>query len=251
MSLGRRKIRVDDASSWVFNKMADVYDARPAYPAALVDAIAALAGDGRRVGDVGAGIGHLALPLAARGFDVVAIEPAHRMLDRLRLGARAQGLTIRTVHAAAEALPLESDCLDLAVVVDALHFLDRQLAAHELDRVLGPRGSLAIVTSEFGDTPFMRGVVEIMEQEAPRRPRAVAQAFSQISAITRIALGTGRSFHDEIPVDSATLDRILCSISFIGPAMKPERFATFRRRVAALPHAPVWARTFTLRSGTR
>ena len=83
MSLGRRKVGLDDPTRWVFNRMADVYDARPAYPLGLIDALAELA-TGRLVGDLGAGIGHVALPLAQRGFDVIAIEPAQTMLDRLR-----------------------------------------------------------------------------------------------------------------------------------------------------------------------
>ncbi len=252
MSLGRRKIRVDDPASWVFNRMVDAYQARPAYPAALIDDIAELAGtEGGSIGDLGAGIGHLALPLAARGFDVVAIEPAAAMLERLRVAALDRALTLRSVHAAAEALPLETGCLNLVAVVDALHFLDRQLAAHEIRRVLAPHGTLALVTCEFADTPFMRAVVEIMEAAAPRRPREVDQSVAQVSAITKIRLDQQRRFHDETMVDRATLDRILCSISFIGPAMKPERFAAFRERVHALPIAPVWARTFTLRSGKR
>ena len=85
--------------------MADVYDARPAYPAALIDALVDVAAPvGRRVVDVGAGIGHLALPLAARGVEVVAIEPALAMLDRLRAAACDRGLTLSAVHAAAETL---------------------------------------------------------------------------------------------------------------------------------------------------
>ncbi|HVU51011.1 MAG TPA: methyltransferase type 11, partial [Polyangia bacterium] len=74
MSLGRRKVRLEDASRWVFNRMAEVYDARPPYPTALVDALSALAPAGAPVADLGAGTGHLALPLAARGLDVTAIE---------------------------------------------------------------------------------------------------------------------------------------------------------------------------------
>jgi SAM-dependent methyltransferase len=230
--------------------MADVYDARPAYPALLIDALAELA-PGQRVGDLGAGIGHVALPLAGRGFDVVAIEPAQAMLERLRVEARKRRLKVRTIHAAAEALPLDNASLDLAVVADALHFLDAELFAQEIARVLAPRGALAIVTCELGKTPFMQSLVEIIEGAVPRRPRNLDQNLVQVSAITGVGFAHTRVFHDETPVDNATLERILRSISFIGPAMNPTRFAAFRARVQALRGQPTWARTFTLRAGRR
>jgi SAM-dependent methyltransferase len=232
--------------------MAEVYGARPAYPSALVEALARLAGHvGNRIGDLGAGIGHLALPLAERGFDVVAIEPAHAMLDRLRAAAIDRGLTLRALHAAAEALPIETASLELVVVADALHFLDAQLSAGEIARVLAPRGALAVVTCEFGNTPFMRGIVRLMEDAAPRRPRDLARSMVHVSALTDVSLTSEQLFHDETPVSQVTLERILRSISFIGPAMNPGRFAAFCERVRALPGPPVWARTLILRSGRR
>ena len=252
MSLGRRKVSLDQPSRWVFNRMAEFYAARPPYPAALVDGLADLAGPvGSRVGDLGAGIGHLALPLAARGFDVVAIEAALAMLDRLRAAAAARGLALRALHAAAEELPLGPACLDLVIVADALHFLDTELTARQIARVLAPGGALALVTCELADTPFMRGVVRLMEEAAPRRPRALAQSIVHLSALTGVSLTDERRFHDETPMDHATLECILRSISFIGPAMHEARFAALRRRVQALPDPPVWARTFVLRSGRR
>jgi ubiquinone/menaquinone biosynthesis C-methylase UbiE len=252
MSLGRRKVSLDQPSRWVFNRMAEFYAARPPYPAALVHALAELAGPvGSRVGDLGAGVGHLALPLAARGFDVVAIEAAQAMLDQLRAAAAERGIALRALHAAAEQLPLEPACLDLVVVADALHFLDTELTAHQIARVLAPRGALALVTCQFADTPFMRGVVRVMEEAAPRRPRALTQSIVHLSALSGVPLTNERRFHDETPIDHATLERILRSISFIGPAMNPARFAAFRARVHALSDAPVWARTFVLRSGRR
>jgi ubiquinone/menaquinone biosynthesis C-methylase UbiE len=252
MGLGRRKIRVEDASAWIFNRMADFYEARPAYPEGLIDAVAGLAvGRGARIGDLGAGIGHLALPLADRHFDVVAIEPAQAMLDRLRLGARERGLTLSTLHAAAEALPLPDASLDMVVIADALHFFDRELAAREIARVLAPGGALAIVTCEFADTPFMCAVKKAMEDAAPRRPRPAAPSILQLTAGAKVRLNGERRFDDRVTVDHATLDRILRSISFIGPAMNPTRYAAFQDRVHGLTDKPVWARTFTLRSGTR
>lgn len=252
MSLGRRKVGIDDAPRWVFNRMADVYDARPAYPAALLDALVELARPvGPRLADLGAGTGHLALPLAERGLDVVAVEPALEMLERLRATARARGLNLDALHAAAEALPLPPKSVATVVVSDALHFMDAELTAREIARVLVPGGALALVRCDFADTPFMRDVLRVIEEAVPRRPRALTQSIVHLSALAGVTFGDERRFHDETPVDHSTLERILRSISFIGPAMNPERFAAFRARVFALSARPVWARTFRLRTGHR
>ena len=153
MSLGRRKVGLEEQSRWVFNRMAVFYPSRPAYPAALFDALAELAGPvGSRIGNLRAGVGHLALPLAQRGYEVVAIEPAQEMLDQLRAAATEKGLSLRALHAAAEALPLEPASLDLVIISDALHFLDSELPARQIARVLAPRGALALVTCGFGQS---------------------------------------------------------------------------------------------------
>lgn len=250
MALGRRKVRLEDQAAWVFNRMADVYPARPAYPAELIDALVDLA-PGRRVLDLGAGIGHLSLPLAERGFDVIAVEPAQAMLEVLATRAQERELRIRAVHATAESLPLDDKSFDLVIVADALHFLDVELAGREVARVLASGGGLGLISCGLGDTPFMRGVVQLMEQAAPRRPRAMAGAVRQFLKMAGVEELPERTFGDETPVDSDTLERILRSISFIGPAMTPERFAEFSRRVRALPGPPLWARTFALRTGRR
>ena len=78
---------------------ADVYDEW--YSAtfdtpATVEAIARLA-DGGAVLELGAGTGRLALPLAARGLDVVALDSSAEMLERLR--AADPEATVTTVLA--------------------------------------------------------------------------------------------------------------------------------------------------------
>jgi ubiquinone/menaquinone biosynthesis C-methylase UbiE len=250
----RRKVSIDDDSRWVFNRMAGDYDARPAYPAALVDAVAELARPvGRRLGDVGAGIGHLAIPLAQRGFAVTAVEPARAMLKRLEASAAQQAVELCGLHGAAEALPLPAQSLDIVLIADALHFIDPELAAREIARVLVPRGLLVLVTCEPGATPFMREVVRVMRQSAQRQPRSLISRTAQLAGGAKISLCEGRTFTDETPVTQEKLERILSSISFIGPAMNPERTAAFRARVQALTlhHPSVWARHLTLRWGRR
>lgn len=241
-----------DDAAWVFNRMADVYDARPAYPDALLAAITALAtAAGSRVCDLGAGIGHFALPLAARGCAVTAVEPARLMLERLEVAARAQGLSVHALHAAAEAVPVIDSSYDVVLIADALHFLDAEHTGIEVARILAPGGTLAIVTSELGGNPFMDRLIELMEQSAPRRPRDTVQSTAQLCGLAHVTLDRQEQFSESVAVDHDTLERILMSISFIGPAMNAQRFAKFRDAVRAIDDAPVWARTFTLRSGAR
>lgn len=251
MSLGRRKVRLEDRAAWVFNRMADVYDARPAYPTELVDLLAQLAAPTGAIVELGAGIGHLALPLAERGYTVHAVEPAEAMLERLREAAAARGLHVDALHATAETLPLPSCSCRLAVVADALHFLDAERAGAEIGRVLDRWGSLAVVFARFADTPFMRALDAIMAQTAPRRPRDVRGPLEQLARVAGVPLTTEQHLIDHIPLDHARLERILRSISFIGPAMNEERFRSFRERVFALSDQPVWSRELVVHSGTR
>lgn len=250
MGLKRRHVSHDDPSAWIFNRMAPVYDARPPYPEELVAALADWARGGPIV-DVGAGIGHLALPLAARGHRVVAVEPAEEMLRRLEGSAREQGVELTTAHGAAEALPLPERSAALVIVADALHFLDRERTAAEIARVLEPRGVLAVVTVELGDTPFMNAVRAAMTSASPRRPRAVGDAVEQLARLCGIRLDAPRHFTDETPLDRSGLERLLRSISFLGPAMNPARWAAFVADVERHDGPRIWSRRVTLHAGSR
>ena len=173
------------------------------------------------------------------------------MLDRLSERARDRGLSLCALHATAEALPLPKASLDLVVVCEALHFLDAELAAAEIGRVLARGGALAVVTSELSPTPFMDSVWRAIAAAVPRRPRDVTAALEHLSSGARVRLDSERRFQDETPIDPPTLERIVRSFSFVGPAMNPARFAAFRERLLAIPGPAVWARTFVLRHGRR
>lgn len=252
MGRNRRNVGLNDEAAWVFNRMADSYDARPPYPAALVDAIVELAMRvGPRLLEIGAGVGHLALPLAQRGLDVVAIEPARRMLERLQSEASRLNLPLRSLHAAAEALPFYGPVFDCATIADAMHFLDAELVATQLRRVLVPGGALVIVTCSDTPTPFMHGVRQLVAQSADRRRRNVALTIRQLASLADVRLAQVGIFQDATPVDATSLERILKSVSFIGPAMDAARFGALRERLQTIAHQPIWARTFTLYSGRR
>lgn len=250
--MGRRKVALEDDAAWVFNRMADVYDARPPYPATLVDEIVARTSRPRaRAVDFAAGTGHLALPLAARGLEVLAIEPARAMLAQLLRTSAARRLPLSTLHATAESAVLEARSCDLVTIADAVHFLDAELTGKQIARVLRPGGAVALVTCAFARTAFMDALTRVMEESAPRRPRPIAHNLTQLLAVADVRLAEIRTFEDHTPVDHSTLELILRSISYIGPAMNRERFENFRRRVFALSHTPVWSRSLSLLTGFR
>lgn len=249
---GRRNVRLEDTESWVFNRMAPAYSARPAYPEGLIEALVELAGgSGGSVVDVGAGIGHLSLPLCQRGLRMTAIEPASAMLAELEARASAHALQIDARLACAEELPLPDGSTDLVVIADALHFLDAALTGQQAGRVLKAKGALAIIQVELAETPFMKQLITIMEESAPRRPRAVSNASTQVFALAGVPNRTEQTFRDDVRVTHAQLEQILRSISFIGPAMNAQRFQAFRERALGLEAEPAWSRVITLRAGRR
>jgi ubiquinone/menaquinone biosynthesis C-methylase UbiE len=237
VALGRRKVSLSDPSRWVFNRMAALYDARPPYPDALV---AALLPYGARVLELGAGIGHLAVPLAQRGCQVTAVEPAQEMLATL--AQRSQGLSIRALHARAESLPLDGP-FDLALIADALHFLDAEQTGLELARVRV--STLAIVRVEPADSPYMNALIALIAESAPRRLRATHGNAAQIAALAGRKLHDTQSFRDAHALAPDELVRLLGTISFVGPAMSQERRTRFLERVKELGPA-LYARSFTL-----
>ena len=110
--------------------------------------VAAYAGKGTRILDVGAGTGRFAALFAERlGAKVAGIEPAQGMLT----AARADRSGARYVRARAEQLPLRDGSCDLAWMSQVLHHLpDRPACARELRRVLRPGGHL-LIRGAFGD----------------------------------------------------------------------------------------------------
>jgi len=260
MGISRRRVRLEQSERWIYNRMAEAYAFRPAYPPALIAALSVLAEDAGdtvdaarqahpHILDIGAGIGHLALPLAALGHRVTAVEPAIAMLDALR--AREPLSQVQARHASAEALPLEGASVDLALIADAIHFLDAHRAGRELARVLRPRGALAVVHVELGSAPFTRALEQLMQASAPRRPRRVDAAMTQLAALAGIQLELRQTLESTLPMKLTEIEQILRSISFIGPAMSPERFAAFRTRLHQIEHPPVWSTTLRLWAGRR
>lgn len=132
-----------------FSGVADAYaGARPEYPDALFDLIAAHVPHTARVWEPGCGSGQATRGLAARFARVHATDPSAAQIARhwaRRPADRAMG-RVATVTLAVEpgertALPDAS--VRLVAVAQALHWFDRVAFFAECERVLAPGGVLA------------------------------------------------------------------------------------------------------------
>jgi SAM-dependent methyltransferase len=126
-----------------FGSAAGLYErGRPPYPPEALDWL--LPAGARRVLDLGAGTGKLTRQLAARGLDVVAVEPAEGMraeLARVRPG-------IPVLAGSAEQIPLDDGAVDAVLAAQAWHWVDPARAVPEAARVLAAGGTLGLVWNE-------------------------------------------------------------------------------------------------------
>lgn len=131
-------------TEWDYTTLADAYLKRPDYADAAIDAMLSIAGAEKKdkFCDVGAGVAHLTLMLAARGLDVVAVEPNDAM--------RANGIkrteklgNVRWHEGTGEATGQTEQTFDMVTFGSSFNVCDRQQALKETARILKPRGWFA------------------------------------------------------------------------------------------------------------
>jgi ubiquinone/menaquinone biosynthesis C-methylase UbiE len=131
---------------------------------------------GARVLDVGCGSGGLAIPAARMGAEVVAVDIAPTMIERLTARARAEGLsTLRARVGDGTALDLEDDSFDIAVSLNGVSlFPDLSGGLAELLRVTRAGGTVAIIT--FGPLPQVEFIAFFLGALRATVPDAVPTA---------------------------------------------------------------------------
>ncbi len=118
---------------------------RPSYPPESIDALFEGLGDPATltVVDLGAGTGISSRLLAARGSNVIAIEPNATMIERAERGANHTWQ-----QSTAEATGLASASTDLVTAFQAFHWFDPRAAVREIVRILRPGARAALVYNE-------------------------------------------------------------------------------------------------------
>lgn len=131
-------------TEWDYTTLADAYLKRPDYADAAIDAMLSIVGaeKGDKFCDVGAGVAHLTLMLAARGLDIVAVEPNDAM--RTNGIKRTEKLANVVWHeGTGEATGQATQAFDIVTFGSSFNVCDRQDALKETARILKPRGWFA------------------------------------------------------------------------------------------------------------
>ena len=131
-------------TEWDYTTLADAYLQRPDYSDAAIDAMLSIAGAEKKdkFCDVGAGVAHLTLMLAAREAEVVAVEANDAM--------RANGIkrtqsyeNVKWHEGTGEDTGQDAKDFDMVTFGSSFNVCDRQQALIETARILKPRGGFA------------------------------------------------------------------------------------------------------------
>jgi SAM-dependent methyltransferase len=177
---------------FVFDEVAELYaEARPSYPAQLIDDLIAAAGlgPGSRVLELGCGPATASVLLAGRGYRLTCLEPGPRLaaLARARLHVEPGAQVLTTTF---EDWPLEAAAFDLVFAAQAFHWIDPAVRFVKSVQALRPGATLAIFANrpDRGDTALDRALGDAYA--------ALAQQGRPMGILTNTAENFARMFDE-------------------------------------------------------
>ncbi|MGA2284301.1 MAG: class I SAM-dependent methyltransferase [Candidatus Dormibacteria bacterium] len=133
---------------FIFGEAAELYDrARAGYPAALVDDVltyAAIDGARLRALEVGAGTGKATVAFAARGVEILALEPSPAMAALAMRNCR-EFPRVRIAASTFEDWPVETGAFGLLFAAQSWHWVDPAVRLVKAAQALKERGVLALM----------------------------------------------------------------------------------------------------------
>jgi len=220
---------IHPAAATGFARAAAAYErGRPGYPDDAVDWLAARLGP--RVVDLAAGTGMLTRALAARGREVVAVEPVAEMRALI---ARTAGVEV--LDGTAEAIPVPGASADAVTVAQAFHWFDGPRALAEIHRVLRRGGVLALVFNRRRlEDAIHRRIGELLEPHRGDVPAHADESWRAIvDASELFELGPAETFENEQRLDGDGLVDRFGSVSFVA-ALDEQRQAALLAALRAL-----------------
>jgi SAM-dependent methyltransferase len=128
---------------------------------------------GERVLDVAAGVGNAALPAAAHGAQVTALDIVPELVAEGERRARAVGLAVQWLIGDASALPFEDGRFDAVLSCVGIQFAaPHDRVARELVRVVAPRGRLVLIN--WTPTGYVGQVIRTAGAKLPSPPTGVS-----------------------------------------------------------------------------
>jgi SAM-dependent methyltransferase len=128
-----------------FDKIAEAYDRyRPSYPAALIDHIERTAslGPHSRLLEIGCGPGKATILFAARGYEIVCIEPGATLI---RLATeKLRNFPVSFVNCLFEEWQATRQAFDLVYSGQAFHWVSKEIGYAKAAQALKPGGYLAL-----------------------------------------------------------------------------------------------------------
>jgi 2-polyprenyl-3-methyl-5-hydroxy-6-metoxy-1,4-benzoquinol methylase len=202
-----------------YDRWAEIYDGED-NPLVLLEEelFPSLLGDvsGLSIADIGCGTGRHALPWAAAGARVTAVDFSEGMLEKARAKPGAE--TIRFLcHDLSKPFPLESHAFArvcCCLVLD--HISDPEAFFSELARLCRPDGFIAI--SVMHPAMMLKGVQARFTDPATGRKIGPASHPNQISDYVRATVGAGLAVQhiSEHAVDAALMARSPRAEKYLG-----------------------------------
>jgi SAM-dependent methyltransferase len=221
----------------IFNALAEQYDAyRPHYPAEALSFLVTLGELDRSsdVADVGSGTGRIALELAKYVRVVYAVDTATAMLERLAVVAREAWLSnIRTIEAPGEDTTLPDESVDMGVMAQSFHWMDKPMALKEMNRILRPGKDLVVMWNETTNTedPYYQTIVSLIKEYNPNYLGAsdiVSKDFAPAIASSGL-FGPVEKFTFPFPLHYSAESYIgfLLSKSYVGVGIPQDKLPYF------------------------
>ena len=190
--------------------------------------------------DIGCGRGDLAIPLAARGLTVDALDPSAAMLEsgRARDGGDAPGLS--WIHGGIEDAAL-SGSYQLATAAESLHWTEWEVSLPRIASLLSDDAVLAIVDRATAAPPWQAALEKLIAQYSTNqeyRPYSLVDELKTRKLFTE----AGRTATQNVPFQQSCADYVESFHSrngFSRDRMTQESTRAFDQAVATLVRSHV------------